>query len=52
MWPAIRSSSEGWYRVNWRLLEEEFLEWYIWLKDNFVEMKKFVEEVKDAFAQN
>lgn len=44
----LDSEMEVWTRVHWRLSEELFLFWYIWLKDNFVEMKEWVEEVKMA----
>jgi hypothetical protein len=43
---------EVWNRVHWRLSEELFFVWYVWLKDNFGEMKKWVEGVKAAFEQN
>ena len=47
----LDSESAIWYRVNWRLLEEQFLFWYIWLKDHFEEMKEFVQEVKTAVGE-
>lgn len=40
-----------WERVWWRLLDELFLGWYIWLKDHFVEIKEFVQEVKVAAGE-
>ena len=42
----LDSEDEAWSRVWWRLLDEQFLGWYIWLKDNLVEMREWVEEVK------
>lgn len=42
----LEDESAIWYRVNWRLLEEEFLGWYIWLNDNSGMMEGFVEELK------
>lgn len=42
----LDSEVEVWERVHWRLSEELFFVWYVWLKDNFVEMKGFVEEIK------
>ena len=47
----LEDESAIWYRVNWRLLEEEFFGWYIWLKDNFEEMKQFVQEVKSGVGE-
>lgn len=44
----LDSEMEVWLRVYWRLSEELFLFWYIWLKDNFVMVKEWVEEVKIA----
>ena len=44
----LDSEAEVWLRVHWRLSEELFLFWYIWLKDNTAMMKEFVEEVKTA----
>lgn len=41
----LEDESAIWYRVNWRLLEEEFLGWFIWLKDNSRMVEGFVEEV-------
>ncbi len=35
-----------WERVHWRLSEEVFLFWYIWLKDNTAMVAEFVEEVE------
>ncbi len=40
-----------WEQVHWRLSEELFFVWYVWLKDNFMEMKEWVEEVKEACAR-
>ncbi len=42
------SDSEAaiWYQVHWRLSEELFLFWYIWLKDNTTMAEEFVAEVK------
>ncbi len=42
----LDSEMEVWERVHWRLSEELFLFWYIWLKDNLAMVKEFVEEVK------
>ena len=42
----LDSEMEVWFRVHWRLSEELFLFWYIWLKDNTAMVKEFVEEVK------
>jgi len=39
---SLDSESAIWYRVNWRLSKEQFLFWYIWLKDHLEEMKEFV----------
>ena len=36
-------AEEVWSRVWWRLLNEQFLGWYIWLKDNFMMVKEFVD---------
>lgn len=44
----LDSEMEVWLRVHWRLSEELFLFWYIWLKDNTAMMKEFVEEMKLA----
>lgn len=38
------SEMEVWLRVHWRLSDELFLFWYIWLKDNTA----MVEEVKGS----
>jgi len=43
---VLDSDVEVWSRVWWQLLDEQFLVWYIWLKDNFEGMKEWVEEVK------
>lgn len=48
----LDSEAEVWNRVWWRLLDEQFLGWYIWLKDNLVEVKEWVEEVKEATVSN
>ena len=42
----LDSELEVWSRVWWRLLEDEFLGWYIWLKDNSGMVEGFVEENK------
>ncbi|MCI0482910.1 MAG: hypothetical protein L0213_15135 [Candidatus Dadabacteria bacterium] len=47
----LDSEMEVWSRVWWRLLEEEFLGWYIWLKDNTTMVEEFVEEVKVAAGE-
>lgn len=39
------SEMEVWFRVHWRLSEELFLFWYIWLKDNLAMVEGVVEEV-------
>jgi hypothetical protein len=44
----LDSEMEVWSRVWWRLLEEEFLGWYIWLKDHSGMVEGFVEEVKST----
>lgn len=44
----LDSEMEVYFRVHWRLSEVLFLFWYIWLKDNFVEIKAWVEEIKIA----
>lgn len=49
---VLDSEMAVWERVHWRLSEELFLFWYIWLKDNFEEMKEWVEEVKGATVSN
>ncbi|MCX6739993.1 MAG: hypothetical protein NTZ49_02065 [Candidatus Parcubacteria bacterium] len=41
----LDSEMEVWLRVHWRLSEELFLFWYIWLKDNTAMVEEFVEEV-------
>lgn len=43
---VLDSEMEAWSRVHWRLSEELFLFWYIWLKDNLSMVEGFVEEVK------
>ncbi len=40
----LDSEVEVWVRVHWRLSEELFLFWYIWLKDNTAMVAEFVEE--------
>jgi hypothetical protein len=42
----LDSKLEVWSRVWWRLLDEQFLGWYIWLKDNLVMVKEFVGEIE------
>ena len=42
----LDSGIEVWLRVHWRLSEELFLFWYIWLKDNSGMVAEFVEDVK------
>lgn len=42
----LGSEMEIWLSVFWRLSEELFLFWYIWLKDNTAMVEEFVEEVK------
>jgi hypothetical protein len=44
----LDSEAEVWNRVWWRLLNEQFLGWYIWLKDNLAAVKEWVEEIKGA----
>jgi hypothetical protein len=44
----LDSEMEVWSRVWWRLLEEEFLGWFIWLKDHSGMVEGFVEEVKQG----
>ena len=46
----LDSEAEIWHRVYWRLSEELFLFWYIWLKDNTAMVERFVEEVKTAIG--
>jgi len=48
----LDSEMEVWLRVHWRLSEELFLFWYIWLKGNTAMVEEFVEEVKSVFAKN
>jgi hypothetical protein len=43
---VLDSEMAAWLRVYWRLSEELFLYWYIWLKDNAVMVEEFVEEIK------
>lgn len=42
----LDSEIEVCFRVHWRLSEELFLFWYIWLKDNTAMVKEFVDDVK------
>ena len=44
----LDSETEMLSRAWWRLLEEQFLGWYIWFKDNLVMVSEFVEEVGKA----
>jgi len=44
----LDSEMEVLLRVHWRLSEELFLFWYIWLKDNTAMVEGFVREVKAA----
>jgi len=46
----LDSEMEVWFRVHWRLSEELFLFWYIWLKDNTAMVEGFVEEMKAVIA--
>lgn len=48
---VLDSEMEVWERVHWRLSEELFLFWYIWLKDNTAMVKEFVEEVKTVASE-
>lgn len=48
---ALDDEAAIWHRLHWRLLEEQFLFWYLWLKDHFEEMKEFVQEVKTAAGE-
>ncbi|HQB51084.1 MAG TPA: hypothetical protein PLT32_02605 [bacterium] len=43
----LDSEVEVWNRVWWRLLEELFLFWYIWLKDNKAMVEEFVDEINN-----
>ena len=43
----LDSEVEVWLRVHWRLSEELFLFWYIWLKDNTAMVEEFVEEIRN-----
>jgi hypothetical protein len=47
---VLDSEMEVWLRMYWRLSEELFLFWYIWLKDNTVMVEEFVGEVKIAIG--
>ena len=47
----LDSEAEIWYRVHWRLSDELFLFWYIWLKDNTAMVEEFVEEVKNVMGE-
>lgn len=49
---VLDSEMEVWIRVHWRLSEELFLFWYIWLKDNTAMVEEFVEEVKTAICES
>lgn len=42
----LNSETEVWSRVWWRLMDQQLLGWYIWLKDNFEMVREFVEEMK------
>ena len=44
----LDSEAKIWYQVHWRLSEELFLFWYIWLKDNTAMVEEFVEEIRSA----
>lgn len=44
----LESEMEVWLRVHWRLSEELFFVWYVWLKDNAAMVEEFVEEVKES----
>ena len=46
----LDSEAEVWLKVHWRLSEELFLYWYIWLKDNTAMVEEFVEEVKASLS--
>ena len=48
---ALDDEAAIWHRMCWRLLEEQFLFWYLWLRDHFEEMKEFVQEVKSAVGE-
>jgi len=48
---VLDSEMEVWLRVHWRLSEELFLFWYIWLKDNMAMVEEFVEEMKGAIHE-
>lgn len=47
----LDSEMEVWLRGHWRLSEELFLFWYIWLKDNTAMVEEFVEEVLNTQNQ-
>lgn len=47
---VLDSEIEVWLRVYWRISEELFLFWYIWLKDNTVMVEEFMEEVRAAIS--
>ncbi len=47
----LDSEMEVWLRVHWRLSEELFLFWYIWLKDNRVMVEGFLEEITSAVSK-
>lgn len=44
----LDSEAEVWDRIWWRLMDEQFLGWYIWLKDNLVMVREFVEDVRSV----
>jgi len=44
---VLDSEMAVWERVHWRLSEELFLFWYIWLKDNFTMTQEFIKEVNE-----
>lgn len=43
---VLDSGVEVWARVWWRLFDEQFLGWYIWLKENLALVEGFVREIK------
>lgn len=45
---VLDSEMDVWLKVHWRLSEELFLFWYIWLKDNTAMVEELVEEVKNS----
>lgn len=48
----LGTDMEVWPGIWWRLMDEQFLGWYIWLKDNFEVVREFVEEIKQAVIVN